>query len=200
MLIEIKETFVGPFSDILRQFIEYKRALGYKYSREAKWIQAFDRFSLNYKLDQTVLSKDIVYDWVQRKENETYENQKKRIYIIRQLALFFRMFELEAYVYPLENIKHYRSKFMPYIFNKEEITNLMISADNIKNGKFHPYRQDVISMIMRLLYGCGLRVSEALNLNLDDIDLKNGNITITDGKKDNDRLVPTPSVIYSSII
>lgn len=190
MLIEIKETFKGPFSDIFKQFIQYKRSLGYKYTREAKHIQAIDRFSLNYDIEKISLSKEFVYDWTRRKEHETYENQKKRIYIIRQLAMFFQLLGNDAYLIPIENIKKSSSKFMPYIFTHEEILKLIKAADNLPSSKSFPNRQMVISTVIRVLYGCGLRVSEALNLNLEDINLKTGIITIKEGKKDNNRLVP----------
>jgi integrase len=45
-------------------------------------------------------------------------------------------------------------------------------------------------LLFRLLYGCGLRISEALHLKLHDVDLQTGVLTILDGKFNKDRLVP----------
>jgi len=45
-------------------------------------------------------------------------------------------------------------------------------------------------LLFRLLYGCGLRISEALNLRVEDIDLHDGILTVIDGKFNKDRLVP----------
>lgn len=45
-------------------------------------------------------------------------------------------------------------------------------------------------LLFRLLYGCGLRLSEALKLRLNDVDLDEGVLTIIDGKFNKDRLVP----------
>lgn len=44
--------------------------------------------------------------------------------------------------------------------------------------------------MFRIFYGCGLRISEALNLKVKDVDLENGIIAIYESKNDNDRLVP----------
>jgi len=45
-------------------------------------------------------------------------------------------------------------------------------------------------VFFRLLYSCGLRVSEARLLKVDDVDLEQGILTIRHSKKDNSRLVP----------
>ena len=45
-------------------------------------------------------------------------------------------------------------------------------------------------MVFRLLYGCGLRISEALHLRIRDVDGAQGLLTIRDTKFRKDRLVP----------
>jgi integrase len=44
--------------------------------------------------------------------------------------------------------------------------------------------------IFRLLYGCGFRISEVLNLRVQDVDLNQGVLTVRQGKFRKDRLVP----------
>ena len=41
-----------------------------------------------------------------------------------------------------------------------------------------------------MLYGCGLRISEALNLKLNDVDFKQGTLFIRDTKFNKERIVP----------
>ena len=53
-----------------------------------------------------------------------------------------------------------------------------------------PFRNLVMPVLMRMLYGCGLRVSEALNLTVKDVDLENGILYIRHAKNDKERLVP----------
>jgi integrase/recombinase XerD len=53
----------------------------------------------------------------------------------------------------------------------------------------------VFPAIYRLLYGCGLRISETLALKQKDMDLKQGIITIRGSKFNKDRLIPmSPSL------
>jgi integrase len=44
--------------------------------------------------------------------------------------------------------------------------------------------------VFRLLYGCGFRLGEVLNLRVGDVDLNQGVITVRQGKFRKDRLVP----------
>ena len=48
-----------------------------------------------------------------------------------------------------------------------------------------------------MLYGCGLRISEALNLKIKDIDLKNGLVYIKDSKNHKCRTLPMDNSLIS---
>lgn len=48
----------------------------------------------------------------------------------------------------------------------------------------------VFPVLFRFLYCCGLRISEALNLKLKNVDLENGIIYVYEAKNNVDRLVP----------
>lgn len=50
-------------------------------------------------------------------------------------------------------------------------------------------------LIVFLLYGCGLRVSEPLNLRIKDLDFENGAIMVREGKRNKDRVVRMPRTL-----
>jgi site-specific recombinase XerD len=47
-------------------------------------------------------------------------------------------------------------------------------------------------IVCKLLYGCGLRVSEALALRVKDVDLKGNKVEVRDGKSGKDRVITLP--------
>ena len=47
-------------------------------------------------------------------------------------------------------------------------------------------------LVCKLIYGCGLRVSEALRLRVKDVDLAGGKVEVRAGKGDKDRVIPLP--------
>jgi integrase len=83
-----------------------------------------------------------------------------------------------------------KSEYSPYIFTHVEIARIFHAADAIKsNARYNC--MEVYPVLFRVLYGCGLRISEALNLRVCDVDLGNGILTIKGGKNNRSRLVAT---------
>lgn len=75
-------------------------------------------------------------------------------------------------------------KTLPVVLSRDEIRNLFA---HVKVG--------LPSLMLRLLYGCGLRVSEGLRLRIKDIDFNNNCIWIRDGKGGKDRCLSMPENI-----
>lgn len=50
-----------------------------------------------------------------------------------------------------------------------------------------------IALAVRLIYGCGLRVTEPLSLRIKDVDLNGGRFVIRSAKGGKDRIVPIPN-------
>jgi len=74
-----------------------------------------------------------------------------------------------------------RNKKIPEILTKEEIKRMIDSINNIKH-----------KLILKMLYGCGFRVSEIVNLNKDDLNFQEGLVHIKLGKGKKDRFVKIP--------
>jgi len=74
-----------------------------------------------------------------------------------------------------------RNKTLPDILTPEEVKKLIKNTKNIKH-----------QLILKLLYGCGLRISEIINLKKEDINLKEELIKISLGKRKKGRFVKIP--------
>lgn len=84
---------------------------------------------------------------------------------------------------------HVNKCFVPHIFTKDEIERLFSAVDCTKESSESPLRHLVMPVLFRLLYTCGLRVSEALHLKVADVDLDAGVLAIYGAKGDKERLV-----------
>ena len=80
-----------------------------------------------------------------------------------------------------------RKPYIPVVLSREEIDAIMA---NLK----YPY-----DLVLKLLYGCGLRLSECLCLRVQDINFDNGILTVHDGKGKKDRMVPLPETILPAL-
>jgi site-specific recombinase XerD len=79
--------------------------------------------------------------------------------------------------------------FVPYIYSRDELRRLLDAATICENprSKLQPY---TCRMLILLLYGAGLRISEALALTLADVDLASAILTIRKSKFYKTRFVP----------
>jgi integrase/recombinase XerD len=90
------------------------------------------------------------------------------------------------------------SPFVPYIYTRDDLRRLFDAIPSYRrHDALPPFRripprleQSTFRAILLLLYGAGLRVSEALRLKLADVNLANALITIHDTKFFKSRLVP----------
>ncbi len=188
---DVLDGFVGNFSELLIQFVQFKQSLGYKYIAEREMLKRFSIFTLNYAIKGHVLTKEIIDAWTEKRSMERDVTREKRICNIRQFAKYLADLGYEAYI-PYCKIKVNRDWYVPYIFTQEQLRCFFAVCDDIKP---HPLsnRHLFLPAIYRLLYGCGLRISEALALKLKDVDLKNGIITIHGSKFSKDRITPMSS-------
>ena len=70
-------------------------------------------------------------------------------------------------------------EYLPTLMSKEEVKSRLDKIPNLKH-----------KAICSLLYGCGMRLSEVLNLKLKDVLSKQNLIKIVQGKGKKDRFVP----------
>jgi len=181
----------GVFKELFSAFLAYKQSLGFKYGREAQCSLRRLNAKLNeYKLDAPVLTKEMVEELASKRGHESPATQLKRVCHLRHFAGFLREMGHEAYVYPKHcSIIHHES-FAPHIFTEQQISSIMVAADSLPSMKRTPSYHVVWPAIVRVLYGCGLRLTEALCLKTRDVDLDSGILHIEKSKNGTSRYVP----------
>jgi len=184
--------YSSPLQEFIEGMIREKRSLGYKYDSSARTLYKFDQFCLEYGCINAVITKKLALTWVQKKANESLATLQNRVCVVRQLALYMARLGVQVYVLP-KNTFPKGPRYTPYIFSDKEIAALFRQTDSCHYCAEVPLRHRIMPLLFRLLYGCGLRISEALNLRLQDVDLHTGILTVIDGKFNKDRWVPMSS-------
>jgi integrase/recombinase XerD len=108
----------------------------------------------------------------------SYQNQ-----VVNAVKLFFRTVE-DKQLYPELVHRPKTQKLLPNVLSKEEIKIILNAHGNIKH-----------KAMLSLIYSCGLRRGELLNLTLNDIDSKRGLIVIRKAKGRKDRITPLSNKI-----
>ena len=182
--------FYSPIAPLIKQFIQEKRACGRQYNEAPKILNHFDQFLCQTTLREMALPEDLVLIWLEKFPKEQASTHQRRIGLVRQLASMMVRLGYPAYIVPVQFGTPRDYTFSSYIFTREEIGKLIHAADQIKSTARTPWRHLVIPEVFRLLYSCGFRVNEVLNLRVGDVDLTQGVITVRKAKHDKDRLVP----------
>src|SRR2546429_7465305 len=97
------------------------------------------------------------------------------------LFLYRHVLKMDLNIEGVERARH--SRKLPVVFSKAEANAI------IRNLR----KQD--RLIVSLLYGAGLRIMEAVRLRVKDIDFERNEITVRDGKGEQDRLTMLPKVL-----
>ena len=181
--------FKGPFKKHLRDFIELKKAVGYKYDSEAGHLKRFDRFTLEKYLSADRLTKEIVLDWGRKQSYESQANQCSRASILRQFGKYLDSLGVGSYIIP-KGYYPTEEQYIPHIYTQDELKRFFAETDKCHYCSERPDRHLIMPVFFRMIYTCGLRVSEARLLMVDDVNLDNGILTINHSKKDHSRLVP----------
>lgn len=175
----------GPF---IQEFLDLKRSLGYKY-KDADWVfTSFDNFAMHREDASVEITKELADEWCSMSPNESEKSRYNRVQIIRQFSLFLCQIGYPSHIPKLPKFK---SVFIPHIFSTEEVNVIFTTCDHLRVTRSHPNSAVFsIPVLFRLLYGTGIRISEALFLSLEDVNLEKQNLILRNCKNGKDRLVP----------
>jgi integrase/recombinase XerD len=173
-------------SKAIEAYIAYKRSLGMSFRSEAVRLHAFIKSVGNGDMRQ-----------VRPQAVRRYLDGNGRVTSFwfakyHTLAAFYRYAVARHYVRknPLPRSKPQTpEKFQPYIYSNEDMRKLIDAAD-LRHRSVWLLKPDTVRTLLLLLYGTGLRISEALRLNLGDFDRGSAVLTIRETKFFKSRLVP----------
>lgn len=182
------KSFWSVFAQHISDFIGLKRSLGYKYEVEEKTLYIFDRFILDQGHTSLALTKEISDKWADRRHNESDLTIYGKVKVVKQFAQHLHDQGIKTYIPQLP--KYPGKNFIPYIYSHEEVNAIFQACDSLRMRHRNVYSCLLIMpCLLRLLYGTGIRIGEALSLKNKDVDI-NGYLTLKDTKNGKDRLVP----------
>jgi len=149
------------------------------------WVQHFQTF-LRSKAPETLSADDVKAFLtslaVRRKVSSTTQNQAFNA------LLFFYRHVLKREFGKMEGVVRAKRKpYIPVVLSREEI-------DAVLKHLEPPY-----DLVVKLLYGCGLRLFECLGLRVHCMNFDTGVLTVHDGKGQKDRTVPLPDSVLPEL-
>lgn len=181
--------FKSIFKDELNYFIKYKQSIGYDYKSNINILKNIDLKLYQLKLKEKNITKDVFYELTKRNDS-SYRRYVLMYRTTRDFCKFLLRYGYKKVYYENKRFTIKRNN-IPITLTKEQINILFEHMDNYKNTNKKDYRFYYgCCILFRLLYSCGLRISEALKLDIDALDLNNDFIKVIDSKNHVSRIVP----------
>ena len=176
---QANQTLLGEISDLMkREHYSVNTERTY-----CDWIKQFVKFhclqtreSLFVEAENKV-EKFLTYLATEREVAASTQNQAFNALVF----LYKRVLEM-----PLENVRATRSRKearIPVVLTREEVKQVL------------PLLDGVPELVVKLLYGSGLRITEAVRLRVQDLDFGFKQVTVRNGKGMKDRVTPFPETL-----
>ena len=190
-----KFKYQSIYAPYFKQFIAMKQSLGYVPLR-TEWIfLEFDNFFLDRNVTELGITKEQVDKWRTTRINDAPSTIYTKFSALSQFSKFLCKVGYKSHI-PRMPVNPAKNSFIPYIFTNREMQTIFRVCDNLRLYDRHMSTiQFIIPTIIRLLYGTGLRISEAVSLKNRDIDLNKCSIHIRKAKNGEERLVPLSNTL-----
>ena len=175
--------------EAVREYLILRRSLGFKLHETGKLLPAFVRFLEKHRT--TYITTRLALAWAQQPSTVQPAEWAHRLSVVRIFARHRSATDPRTQIPPPGLLPFQPKRARPYLYSEEEIRRLLHAAlqlpYRLERGKLRPW---IYYCLFGLLYVSGLRLGEARNLELQDVDLKAGVLTIRGAKFGKTRLVP----------
>ncbi|MEN8148154.1 MAG: integron integrase, partial [Campylobacterota bacterium] len=120
---------------------------------------------------------------VNKKVSPTTQNQA----FSALLFLYTQVFGMDMKDQNIQALRAQERKHIPVVLTKEEVQKIISNLSG------------VYQLVVYLMYGCGLRMQEALNLRVKDIDFGFDKVYVWDSKSLTDRTLPLPNTLKTRL-
>jgi integrase/recombinase XerD len=173
-------------AEAVDSYLTLKRSLGAVFSAEARILRSFARALGDIPLDE--IDQEATYAFCRGTGPPTRWWERKH-YTLRDFFIYLVTRGHMSASPLLELAPRIPRSFEPHIYSREELQRLLDSTE-IPADNRSPLQHTLFRTLLLVLYGAGLRPSEALRLRCCDVDLDDRVLAIWDTKFFKSRLVP----------
>lgn len=197
----MKETYQwhSEISNMLISYLKEKRMTGYRFNSQEEYLKRFDDYYNRNGYTGIRLTKQMT-DYFIYSISEKSSTHYKKERLLHDFALFLiRNGCREIYIPEIKSAHKKRCSYVPYIYTSDEMARIFKAIDMWEES-FFTNRILIDPIIFRLLYGTGIRVSEAQNLLIKDFNATEGILTVYHAKNNKDRHIPLAPNLTKRII
>lgn len=191
--------FGSVLGDLMRDHIALMRTRGFRYETQAYWFLRFDRFLQGHPELAEVPVPLMLQRWSAARSTSHHASECERLG--RALAKARRHLDPSVELPrpdPRPQQQVARQWRRPYIYSPEEVQLLLATALAYPSPRA-PLRPVSLYTMLVLAYCAGLRLGELARLDLGDVDLQAGTITIRETKFFKSRILPLTGSVVAAL-
>lgn len=171
--------------EALSDYLSLRRGLGFKLNSDGRSLSAFVSFLEGQSAEY--ISTHLAAEWCSHGSAQPITKVRRLCYV-RGFAKYLKTIDPRTEIPSQDLIKCKSRRARPYLYTEDEIQRLMAAALDLDpvNGLRHL----TYHYLFGLLAVTGMRISEAINLRIDDADLDAAILTVRGTKFGKSRLVP----------
>lgn len=166
-------------------YLAWRRALGYKLRIEGQMLQSFARYA-DHSGHCGPLTRSLALRWAALPRGADRLYQARRLETVRVFAKHQAVTEPATEIPPRHALGPAHRRSAPHLYSAIEVKLLLRRAAHLP-GRLRPA---TYKTLLGLLACTGLRISEVLALEIGDVDLEHGVLTVRETKYHQTRLVP----------
>jgi site-specific recombinase XerD len=148
---------------------------------------SFDSWIAELGMEEKTVTEEMINGWIrflsERNHSRTVNN---KVSCRRCFLKYLRYCGIPVF---MPQCPKYYQDYMPYIFSDAEMKRVFRRSDKAAHGACGRAGFE-FAMLLRVLYGCGLRLGEALKLIRSDVDFKRGTLLLRQPKNKKQRIAP----------
>jgi len=175
---------VSVLGEELANYLARRRRLGFVVRHDEDTLRSFVRFCDNARI--TTITTTTIVEWVTAAVGVQSSWLAKRFGVVRLFAQHLHISDPVHEVPPARLIVGHYERVVPYLYSDADIDALMTSASQL-SGHVRPVAYQTL---IGLLAATGMRISEALALDNEHVNLNDGLITVRNTKFNKSRQLP----------
>jgi integrase/recombinase XerD len=180
--------FSSPLATAIKGYLQLRLSLGFNIETTVAALTVFDRYLVERFPEATTVTAQIVVDYLETTNPLQSCTRHNRLSQLRQFCRFLFQLNPETYIPAAQLLPAKRVTRTPHLYTLEQVTGLIQLANGLRPvGSIRP---STYATLLGLLWVTGLRIGEALRLNLQDVDYEHGLLHIQQTKNYKSRLVP----------
>lgn len=169
----------------VRAYLVERRALGFRLRSEGYLLLSFARYA-DARACRGRLTNKLAVVWASLPKDVDRHCWARRLEAVQRLARHLKVVDPKTELPPRHLFGPAERPYPPFIYSSQQIRQLLTAARHLP-GQLRPRTYQTL---IGLLACTGLRVSEALDLKIPDVDLQEGLLLVRDSKFHQTRWVP----------